>query len=146
MCTTRFAACVYGNAPNNFLASYLKKQVSCQQSAELSEAKHGAVPLALDAAGLVPGELQAVAAEQTLVGFGSIVSSMVQRDWEGVGYGAAGTVTTLTSMAATEMGASWAKAVPVLGYGVNVLSTLHDLWGTISTGLQAYKACMSGQQ
>jgi len=41
------------------------------------------------------------------------------------------------------MGVSWAKAIPVIGYSVSEIGTAYDLYGTISTGMQAYKTCMS---
>ena len=131
-----------GSSSSNLLQT-LKKIELCNLQAELAEAKKGAIPLALDAAGFVPGESQTVAAVQTLVGFGSIVNSMAQGDWTGAGIGATGTVTTVAGLAATGMGVSWAKAIPVVGYGVNAVGTAYDLYGTISTGFQAYKTCMS---
>jgi len=129
-------------APNNLLERYFKA-VSCNLKAEAAEAKKGGVALSLDAAGFIPGEGVVNLVGQTGIGMVSATISANNNDVFGVQSATAGVGLTF---AGTFFKSGVAKAIPFLGWGVNTLATLHDLQDTISTGSEAYNACMSQPQ
>jgi hypothetical protein len=119
-------------APNNATQS---KQLKC---AGETLTKNG-VSLALDAAGFIPGESQLAAGAQTAVAGASFVNSLYQEDAYGATSAVIGGQITVVGWSAAQVGASWAKAVPVVGYVFNGIGTARDLWSTYGD----YQTCMS---
>jgi hypothetical protein len=130
-----------GAASNNALKWY-SKAVSCNLKAAVAEAKAGGIALTLDAAGFIPGEGIVSSFFQSTIATGSFINSTANQDATGMVGGAIGSSAILGGIA-HEAGFAWAKAIPVVGWGVNTIATAHDLWNTISSGFQAYNACMS---
>ncbi len=121
-----------GIAPSNAQQS---KQLKCAGET----LKKNGVSLALDAAGFIPGESQLAAGAQTAVAGASFVNSLYQKDAYGATSAVVGGQITGVGWAATRVGASWAKAVPVVGYFFNAVGTGRDLWSTYGD----YQSCMS---
>jgi len=119
-------------APNN---AQQNKQLQCAGEA----LKKNGVSLALDAAGFIPGESQFAAGAQTVVAGASFANSLYQKDAYGATSAVIGGQITGVGWAATQVGASWAKAVPVVGYVFNGIGTARDLWSTYGD----YQTCMS---
>ena len=95
----------------------------------------------LTIAGFIPA-LNDVAAVLS-IGTASAFNSLYQQNFGGAAAGAAGEGLGITYGIAYSAGASWAKAIPIVGYVVNTAATIHDLGTTISAGYNAYNTCMS---
>jgi hypothetical protein len=109
------------------------KGTSKQQQCALQTLKKNGVSLALDAAGVIPGESQVMAGVQLGVSAASFINSLMTAsdNPNGAAIGATSSIVgaqiTGVGMAAKSIGVSWAKAIPWVGYGVNALATLNDL-------------------
>ena len=108
----------------------------------MAEAKAGGVALTLDAAGFILGEGIVSSFFQSAIATGSFINSAANQDGTGMAAGAIGSGAILGGVA-HEAGFAWAKAIPVVGWGVNTIATAHDLWNTTAAGFKAYNACMS---
>lgn len=102
-------------------------------------AKSNGVSIALDLAGFIPGEGLAGAITQLSIGIVSTVNSAAHQDASGSFMSIAGIHLTVLAPFAKQAGWSFAKAVPIAGTLLNVVSTGSDL----NTARRDYLACMA---
>ncbi len=131
------------NSPTNFVDPFglCGKQRGDKTFCALSAYAKNGISLGLDVLGFIPGEGIVKAVTQIGIGTVATVYSATQRDKAGAFLGIAGIHLSALEPVAVDAGGSLAKGIPILGWGLNVVSTGHDL----SQWREDYQKCMSGE-